>query len=72
MIDRLVHHAEVLTLAGDSYRTRQRDELLAKQTRTDRDRRTVQGGQDSPEGSIPGSVDRQTRPPWPHHTKDTV
>jgi len=22
MIDRLVHHAEVLTLSGDSYRTR--------------------------------------------------
>ena len=30
MIDRLVHHAEVLTLAGDSYRTRARRELLAK------------------------------------------
>jgi DNA replication protein DnaC len=30
MIDRLVHHAEVLTLTGDSYRTRQRRELLAK------------------------------------------
>jgi DNA replication protein DnaC len=29
MIDRLVHHAEVLTLAGDSYRTRARRELLA-------------------------------------------
>lgn len=28
MIDRLVHHAEVLTLAGDSYRTRSRRELL--------------------------------------------
>ena len=28
MIDRLVHHAEVLTLAGDSYRTRARRELL--------------------------------------------
>jgi hypothetical protein len=24
VIDRLVHHAEVLTLTGDSYRTRQR------------------------------------------------
>ena len=33
MIDRLVHHAEVLTLTGDSYRTRQRRELLAKETR---------------------------------------
>ena len=31
MIDRLVHHAEVLTLAGDSYRTRARRELLAKE-----------------------------------------
>jgi DNA replication protein DnaC len=30
MIDRLVHHAEVLTLAGDSYRTKARRELLAK------------------------------------------
>ena len=30
MIDRLVHHAEVLTLTGDSYRTRQR---LAKEDR---------------------------------------
>lgn len=30
MIDRLVHHAEVLTLTGDSYRTRQRRNLLAK------------------------------------------
>ena len=37
MIDRLVHHAEVLTLTGDSYRTRQRRELLAKQNRTQRD-----------------------------------
>ena len=34
MIDRLVHHAEVLTLTGDSYRTRQRRELLAKENRT--------------------------------------
>lgn len=30
MIDRLVHHAEVLTLTGDSYRTRSRRELLAR------------------------------------------
>jgi DNA replication protein DnaC len=30
MIDRLVHHAEVLTLTGDSYRTRQRRNLLAQ------------------------------------------
>jgi DNA replication protein DnaC len=30
MIDRLVHHAEVITLAGDSYRTRARRELLAR------------------------------------------
>lgn len=30
MIDRLVHHARALTLAGDSYRTRARRELLAK------------------------------------------
>lgn len=28
MIDRLVHHAEVLTLGGDSYRTRARRELI--------------------------------------------
>ena len=33
MIDRLVHHAEMLTLTGDSYRTRQRRELLAKDIR---------------------------------------
>jgi len=32
MIDRLVHHAEVLTLTGDSYRTRQRRELLINRT----------------------------------------
>jgi DNA replication protein DnaC len=37
MIDRLVHHAEVLTLTGDSYRTRQRRELLAKQNRAAHD-----------------------------------
>jgi DNA replication protein DnaC len=37
MIDRLVHHAEVLTLTGDSYRTRQRRQLLAKENRADRD-----------------------------------
>ena len=36
MIDRLVHHAEVLTLTGDSYRTRQRRELLTKENRTNR------------------------------------
>ncbi|MGA7051170.1 MAG: IS21-like element helper ATPase IstB [Mycobacterium sp.] len=35
MIDRLVHHAEVLTLTGDSYRTRARRELLAKDRRAD-------------------------------------
>ena len=32
MIDRLVHHAEVLTLSGDSYRTRARRELLKTTT----------------------------------------
>lgn len=32
MIDRLVHHAEVLTLAGESYRTRARRELLKTTT----------------------------------------
>jgi DNA replication protein DnaC len=37
MIDRLVHHAEVLTLTGDSYRTRQRRELLAKNNRAAHD-----------------------------------
>ena len=36
MIDRLVHHAEVLTLTGDSYRTRQRRELLTKDNRASR------------------------------------
>jgi len=30
MIDRLVHHAEVLTLTGDSYRTRTRRELITQ------------------------------------------
>jgi len=30
MIDRLVHHAEDLTLASDSFRTRARRELLTK------------------------------------------
>lgn len=33
MIDRLVHHAEVLTLSGDAYRTHQRREFLAKMSR---------------------------------------
>jgi hypothetical protein len=37
MIDRLLDHAEVLTLVDDSYRTRQRRERLAKQNRADRD-----------------------------------
>lgn len=32
MIDRLVHHAEVLTLGGESYRTRTRRQLLATGT----------------------------------------
>ncbi|WP_304627193.1 ATP-binding protein [Pseudonocardia sp. EV170527-09] len=35
MIDRLVHHAEVLTLSGESYRTRARRELLIKDRTTD-------------------------------------
>jgi hypothetical protein len=30
---RLVHHAEVMTLTGDSYRIRERRELLAKDRR---------------------------------------
>lgn len=29
MIDRLVHHAEVLSLAGDSYRAKNRQVLLS-------------------------------------------
>lgn len=28
MLDRLVHHAEVLSLAGDSYRVKNRQDLL--------------------------------------------
>ncbi|WBL19131.1 IS21-like element helper ATPase IstB [Citricoccus sp. NR2] len=32
MIDRLIHHSEVLTLDGESYRTRTRRELLEKNT----------------------------------------
>jgi DNA replication protein DnaC len=35
MIDRLVHHAEVLTLTGDSYRTRAPRALLAKDRTAD-------------------------------------
>lgn len=35
MIDRLVHHAEVLTLRGDSYRTCARRALLARNRRAD-------------------------------------
>ncbi len=40
MIDRLVHHAEVLTLTDDSCRTRQRSNMLAKDqpNRADQDR----------------------------------
>ncbi|MFC9932223.1 ATP-binding protein [Streptomyces sp. NPDC127190] len=37
MIGRLVHHAKVLTLTGDSYRTCRRRELLAKENRARRD-----------------------------------
>ncbi|SCE14532.1 hypothetical protein GA0115240_140637 [Streptomyces sp. DvalAA-14] len=33
MIDRSVHHAEVPTPTGDSYRTRQQRELPAKENR---------------------------------------
>ncbi len=35
MIDRLVHHAEVLTLSGDSYRSHGRRELLCQGTRAE-------------------------------------
>ena len=41
MIDRLVHHAEVLTLGGQSYRTKTRRDLMTAQTNNQR-------GQDSP------------------------
>ncbi|MET8509957.1 ATP-binding protein [Streptomyces sp. NPDC004787] len=44
MIDRLVHRAEVLTLTGDSHRTRQRSELLAKENRAHRDGTDPRGG----------------------------
>lgn len=37
MIDRLVHHTEVLTLTGHSYRTRERRERLTKENCTHRD-----------------------------------
>ncbi|RUQ02829.1 AAA family ATPase, partial [Microbacterium sp. HSID17254] len=37
MIDRLVHHAEILTLPGASSRTRARRELLAKHNRASND-----------------------------------
>lgn len=36
MIDRLVHHAEVLTLTGESYRTRTRRDLLTTPTASTR------------------------------------
>lgn len=36
MIDRLVHHSEVLTLSGDSYRTHGRRDLISKDTRADK------------------------------------
>ncbi len=35
MIDRLVHHSEVLTLSGDSYRTHGQRDLITKD-RTDK------------------------------------
>ena len=41
MIDRLVHHAEVLTLGGQSYRTKARRDLMTAQTNNQR-------GQNSP------------------------
>lgn len=45
MIDRLVHHAEVLTLTGDSYRTRARRELQRKTAAaTDENTSTVSSG----------------------------
>ena len=57
MIDRLVHHAEVITLTGDSYRTRARRKLLARDrpratrttlpTTSQTDWPTNPGGQDS-------------------------
>jgi len=46
MIDRLVHHAEVLSLAGDSYRTRARRALLQQQaTNNTTENNNQQGGQ---------------------------
>jgi len=36
MIDRLVHHSEVLTLSGDSYRTHGRRDLINNETRADK------------------------------------
>jgi DNA replication protein DnaC len=41
MIDRLVHYAEVLTLGGQSYRTKARRDLMTAQTNNQR-------GQNSP------------------------
>jgi DNA replication protein DnaC len=35
MIDRLVHHAEILALKGDSYRLKDRDLARATPTPTD-------------------------------------
>lgn len=63
MIDRLVHHAEVLSLAGDSYRTRARRALLQQQaTNNTTENNNQQGGQfsDDDKGS-PGFPSNRRR-----------
>ncbi len=63
MIDRLVHHAEVLTLTGDSYRTRQRRQLLAKENRA-ADDQTHCATAISSNGYTCGVATRPSLPGW--------
>jgi hypothetical protein len=63
MIDRLVHHAEILAPKGDSYRLKDRD--LA---RTQRDDRTELSGPTGPSPDRlrrPGITHTQTKNQWP-------
>ena len=59
--NRLVYHAEVLTLTGDSYRTRQRGELLAKEDRASHDQNQTEGST-FPSGKGP-TLGELLRPP---------
>jgi IstB-like ATP binding protein len=60
MIDRLVHHAEVIALKGDSYRLKDRDLGRVPASRTDRGM-TEQGSifnRPALEGQFSGGVDK--------------